>query len=57
MWLALTLAAHGSIDNVGNDMDRILEGLDLGHKTIVESFARLMSEEANPYWGLKHVND
>ena len=57
MWLALSLTANESLDNVNNDMDRILEDLDLGHKTIVESFAKLMSEEANPYWGLKHVND
>ena len=55
--IALTLTARGPLENVKSDTDRILEGIDLGRKTIVESFAKLMSEEANRYWGWKHVTD
>ncbi len=34
----------------------VLEGLDLGRKTIVRSFKSLMSDKANKYWGLNHAS-
>ena len=51
--IRLTLTARGSLAEVGDAGDRILEGLDLGRATIVRSFRSLMSEDANRYWGLK----
>jgi len=54
--VVLTLTARGPIEPISDDLNVILQGLDLGRKTIVESFAKLMSEEANKYWGLKHVD-
>ena len=41
----------------GDAVQAVLDGLDLGRKTIVRSFKSLMSDEANKYWGLKHVSD
>lgn len=54
--VVLTFTARGPLENAIDDANLILEGLDLGRKTIVESFARLMNEDANEYWGLKYVN-
>src|SRR5262249_10907188 len=44
----LTLTARGPIE--GGD---VVGGMDLGHKTVVWSFANLMSTSANQYWGRK----
>lgn len=49
----LELTARGAVEEAGSDIASILEGLDLGHKTIVCAFREFMSAEANKYWGLK----
>lgn len=54
--VVLTLTARGPLEGVNDETQRILEGLDLGRKTIVQTFAKLMSQEANVYWGLQHVS-
>lgn len=53
----LTLTARGPLDPHKPTVDSVLEGLDLGHETIVRSFKKLMSPEANQYWGLKNGHD
>ncbi|MCO6043299.1 TIGR04255 family protein [Aeoliella sp. ICT_H6.2] len=50
-FVRLTLTARGKVEE--NSIDGIVEGLDLGHKTIVSSFSSLMSNNANKYWGQK----
>jgi uncharacterized protein (TIGR04255 family) len=54
--LILTLTARGGLEAAGEADDSCLkEGLDLGHEVIVRSFRRIMSDEANAYWGLKNA--
>lgn len=54
----INLTARGALGTVGvDDPSAIATGLDLGHDTIVRSFEKLMSDEANKYWGLKHVGN
>jgi uncharacterized protein (TIGR04255 family) len=52
----LTLTARGPLPQGSDDRGTILEGLDLGHKTIVRSFAMTMTDSANKHWGLKHAS-
>ncbi|HEV2970733.1 MAG TPA: TIGR04255 family protein [Pirellulales bacterium] len=49
----LTLTARGSLGDAADPLRSVVNGLDLGHHTIVNSFRTLMSDEANTYWGLK----
>jgi uncharacterized protein (TIGR04255 family) len=55
-FVRLTLTARGKLIGDENSPDRVLSGLDVGHKSIVNSFRELMSSEANRYWGLKNAN-
>ena len=50
--VALTLTARGPLDPEKPDLTTILDGLNLGHETIVRSFERLMTPEANKFWEL-----
>lgn len=49
----LTFTARGPLGTADDPVKAVLEGLELGHVTIVQSFKALMSEEANAFWGLK----
>jgi uncharacterized protein (TIGR04255 family) len=51
----LTLTARGPMPQGMNHQESILQGLDLGHKTIVRCFATIMNDSANEHWGLKHA--
>jgi uncharacterized protein (TIGR04255 family) len=51
----LNLTARGPCNASSLSFDPILEGLDLGHETIVRSFRELTSTAANDYWGIHHV--
>lgn len=53
----LMFTARGPIEDGENQLQTITTGLNLGRRTIVSSFKELMSDAANKYWGLKHVND
>jgi len=53
-FVRLTLTARGAITGKADGTRPILDGLNLGHETIVRSFGTLMSNDANAYWGLKH---
>lgn len=53
----LTLTARGPMPSGADPKRNLIEGLDIGHDTIVRTFARLMSTEANTFWGLKNVAD
>ena len=53
--IVLNLTARGPVSESGNRAQAILEGVDLGRATIVNSFSMLMTDEANRYWGLKHA--
>lgn len=55
--IVLTLTARGSLPADTEAGAGLNEGLDLGHATIVRTFRELMTDEANSYWGLTHVND
>lgn len=55
--VVLTLTARGAIEPPGTDAGAIFAGLDLGHETIVLSFEKLMSDEANQYWGLSRAKN
>ena len=55
--IRLTFTARGPAEEHDDLVQSVLNGLDLGRKTIVGSFTSLMSNEANNYWGLKHVSD
>ena len=54
--IGLTLTARGPLDTATPGTDGILGGLDLGRATIVRTFASLMSDSANQYWGLTNAN-
>jgi uncharacterized protein (TIGR04255 family) len=49
----LTLTARGPVVEAADVTRSILDGIDLGHETIVRSFRDLMSNRANEHWGLK----
>jgi uncharacterized protein (TIGR04255 family) len=53
--IVLNLTARGPCNAPKLDAGPILEGLNLGRETIVQSFRDLMSDAANHYWGLQHV--
>jgi uncharacterized protein (TIGR04255 family) len=54
--IVLNLTARGGVASADPDIvPSVVKGLDLGHETIVRSFAELMSDEANSYWGRKHA--
>lgn len=57
--IRLTLTARGPTDSCDDESrtQAIMDGLDLGHETIVRTFAILMSDEANKLWGLKDVEN
>ena len=48
--IVLTLTARGPINK---EAGNLIDGLNLGHNTIVEAFRRLMSDTANKFWDLK----
>jgi uncharacterized protein (TIGR04255 family) len=52
----LTLTARGPLPQGPDGFGAILQGLDLGHETIVRSFAIMMTDPANEHWGLKHAS-
>ena len=54
----LTLTARGPVAvEKSEPRENLLDGLDIGHETIVRSFERLTSKEANRFWGIKNVSD
>lgn len=52
-FVRLTLTARGPLDRKSNAQG-VIEGLDLGHETVVRTFAALMTREANEEWGLRN---
>jgi uncharacterized protein (TIGR04255 family) len=54
-FIRITLTARGPVGPDG--VSTVLDGLDLGRATIVRSFRRLMSDDANRFWGLNHAGD
>jgi len=54
-FIRLTFTARGGIEKSDDILSSVRQGLDLGHETIVNSFSRLMSDEANQYWGIQHA--
>jgi uncharacterized protein (TIGR04255 family) len=54
--IQLTLTARGPLEAATGDSQRIFDGLDLGRETIVRTFAKLMTREANRQWGLKDAS-
>ena len=54
--VVLNLTARGPLKPEGAGVDEILIGIDLGRKTIVQTFVRIMSDEANAFWGIDHAN-
>jgi uncharacterized protein (TIGR04255 family) len=55
--IVLNLTARGWVMEQENRVAAVLNGLDVGRRTIVSSFAQLMSKQANDYWGLKHAGN
>lgn len=55
--VVLTLTARGPVAESDDPIQAILDGIDLGRRTIVRSFASLMSKAANDHWGLRHASD
>jgi uncharacterized protein (TIGR04255 family) len=55
--IVLTLTARGPMDADKAGFPAIESGLDLGRETIVRSFEKLMSKDANQYWGLSHAKN
>lgn len=49
--IVITMTARGPL--VHGTADELSEGLDCGRRHIIESFAALMDDKANAYWGLK----
>lgn len=56
--IVLTLTARGPVPAVeaSGATKAVLDSLDLGHNTIVRAFPKLMSDDANKYWGLKNAD-
>lgn len=55
--IVLNFTARGPVSEGGDRVQAILEGVDLGRATIVKSFSKFMTDEANRYWGLKHAGN
>lgn len=53
--IVLTLTARGPLPEKAN-RECVLESLDFGRGIIVRSFEKLMTDEANTYWGLKNAS-
>lgn len=53
----LMFTARGPMANNEDHLQSVFDGLDLGRKAIVSTFKELMTDEANTYWGLKHVDN
>ncbi len=53
----LIFTARGPIEGSNDSARPLIDGLDLGRRTIVSSFKELMSDEANQYWGLKNASN
>lgn len=53
-FIRLVFTARGPMDLADDMLGAVLDGLDLGRKTIVATFKNFASDEANNYWGLKH---
>lgn len=51
-FIRLAFTARGPVTD-----EDVLSGIDLGHKTIVCAFEKLMSDEANAEWKLKNATD
>ena len=49
--IQLTLTARGPLPASKEPMQGVNEGLDLGHSTIVRTFANVMTSDANKFWG------
>lgn len=53
--MVLNLTARGPVQAETNGTAAPFSGLDLGRRVIVRAFEKLMSKEANTFWGLKHA--
>lgn len=54
--IRLDLTARGPVKTSDDMESSVLNGIDLGHETIVRSFNVLMSDAANQEWKLKNVS-
>jgi uncharacterized protein (TIGR04255 family) len=54
-FIRVTFTARGPVGP--NGVSTVLEGLDMGRATIVRSFQKLMSDDANRFWGLKYARN
>lgn len=54
--VVLNLTARGPLKPEETGVDEILAGVDLGRQTIVKTFVKIMSDEANAFWGIDHAN-
>lgn len=54
--IRLDLTARGPVKTSDDLESSVLNGIDLGHETIVRSFRVLMSDAANQEWKLKNVS-
>lgn len=52
--IRLAFTARGPVHAKNASRRAILDGLNLGHESIVNAFCELSSDKANDYWGLKH---
>lgn len=55
--IVLNFTARGQVTESGNPTEKILDGVDLGHETIVKSFEAFASKAANEHWRLKDASD
>ena len=55
--IRLDLTARGPFQPNEVEPDNVLAGLDVGHEAIVVAFARMMSPDANRYWGLRNAGN
>jgi uncharacterized protein (TIGR04255 family) len=55
--IVLTLTARGPLGEGELSKRAVVDGVDLGHETIVRSFMAFTSEAANRHWGLKNADD
>lgn len=54
--VVLNLTARGPLGSENIGLEEILEGVDLGRQTIVQTFRKIMSDRANEFWGINHAN-
>lgn len=54
--VVLNLTARGPLNPEKIGIETILAGVDLGRQTIVKTFQKIMSDEANAYWGIEYAN-